>query len=122
MKKAVITSIAMATSLLASGCATILTEDEHKINVSTSTGQEVTVQVDGKSFQAPGIVSVKKEKNDKVLVTDAEGCTKQTNLNKEVEPTFFVNILSGGAFGSTTDYASDKMWKYQDSVTITCKQ
>jgi hypothetical protein len=54
------------------------------------------------------------------LVTKAEGCTEATNLNKEVETAFFINIISGGVFGSSTDYATEKMWKYQDSVTISC--
>ncbi len=49
-----------------------------------------------------------------------DSCTKETNLNKEIEPTFFVNILTGGVFGSTTDMSTKKMWKYQDSVTISC--
>lgn len=119
MKLKVISTLAIATILM-SGCATILTEDTHKMNVSTSTGKKIDVEIDGATQTVPGIVSVKKENKDKVLVTKEAGCTGSTNLNKEVETVFFVNLLSGGVFGSSTDYGTEKMWKYQDSVTITC--
>jgi len=41
---------------------------------------------------------------------------------KSVDPKFFVNILSGGSFGSTTDYSTEKMWKYNENVVISCKK
>ena len=72
------------------------------------------------SQTVPGVVTVKKENKDKVLVADDAKCT-DISLNKEVESAFFINILSGGVFGSSTDYGSDKMWKYQDSVSVPCK-
>ncbi|MDP5033294.1 adenosine deaminase [Paraglaciecola sp.] len=120
MKKLVLRTLVAATVIVTSGCATILSEDTHKINVSTSNGQKIDVNVDGATQQAPGVITLKKENADKILVTDAEGCTSETQLNKEIEPTFWVNILSGGVFGSSTDMGSKKMWKYQDSVTISC--
>jgi len=74
------------------------------------------------------IASLKNTKNisiisndiNKVLITKNEACTGSTQLTKEVESAFFINIISGGVFGSSTDYGTEKMWKYQDSVTITC--
>lgn len=120
MNKKVLGSLVAAATLMTTGCATILTEDTHKINVSTSNGTKTEVSVDGKSQQVPGIVVVKKDDEDKILVAADDSCTKETNLNKEIEPAFFVNILTGGVFGSTTDMSTKKMWKYQDSVTISC--
>ncbi len=108
-----------AAVMTASGCATILTEDTHQMNVSSSK-KDLQVEVDNKIYTAPGIVDVKKENKNKILKVITPGCEQTIALNKEVEPTFFVNILSGGAFGSTTDLASEKMWRYQDSVSITC--
>jgi uncharacterized protein YceK len=118
MKSMLIGLLAVST-LLSSGCATILTEDTHKINVTTSSGEKTTVTVDGVSQSIPGVVSVKKENKDKVLLADSTECT-DVNLSKEVEGVFFVNILSGGVFGSSTDYGSDKMWRYQEAVTVPC--
>jgi len=119
MKLKIVFTVAIVT-LFTSSCATILTEDTHKMNVSTSDGKKIEVEIDGNTQTVPGIVSVKKENKDKVLVTKDPTCTGATNLNKEVETVFFVNILSGGVLGSSTDYGTDKMWKYQDSVTISC--
>ena len=117
--KAKITGIVMATALLSSGCATILTEETHKMNVTTSNGETTTVTVDGRSQTVPGVVTVNKENKDKVLVADAANC-QDVSLNKEVESAFFINVISGGVFGSSTDYGSEKMWRYQDSATVSC--
>ena len=119
MKKVMLGTLFAAT-FLTTGCATILTEDTQPINISTTNGEEVQVTIDGQISTVPGIVQVKKENKNKIIVAESDNCTSQTALNKEVEPTFFVNLLSGGAFGSSTDYGTEKMWKYQDSVSITC--
>jgi hypothetical protein len=119
MNVKVILTLAMST-LFTSGCATILTEETHKMNVSTSNGKKIDVEIDGTVQVVPGIVSIKKENKNKILVTKDETCTGSTQLTKEVEGAFFINILSGGVFGSSTDFGSEKMWKYQDSVTIAC--
>ncbi|MFQ3265992.1 MAG: hypothetical protein ACI9U5_001871 [Colwellia sp.] len=119
MKFKAIFTLAIAT-LFASGCSSILTEDTHKMNVSTSNGKKIEVQIDGTTQIAPGIINVNKENKDKILVTNDESCTGSTQLTKQIEPTFFINILTGGVWGSSTDYGTEKMWKYQDSVTIVC--
>lgn len=102
------------------GCSTILTDDTQKINVISSSSQKFTVDVDGVKQEAPGIIIVKKENKDKVLKFVSDKCSQDVALNKTVEPAFFGNLLSGGVFGSTTDYATDSMWRYQDSVQVNC--
>jgi hypothetical protein len=102
------------------GCATILNEEMQKINVS-STAAKIKGNIDGVPFEGPGIVSVKRTKADRIMNVDTDGCQKQTILTSTVDPKFFINILSGGTFGSTTDYSSEKMWKYQDQVVVSCK-
>ena len=61
MKKVVI-ALSLGITLVMSGCSTILTEDTQKINVATSNGKSAEVTIDGQSFQAPGIITVKKSK------------------------------------------------------------
>ena len=104
-----------------SGCSSILTEKTQRVNV-VSNVRNLQVEVDGQVQNAPGIITILKENKDKTLSVKTEGCEQQIALNKQVEPTFFVNILSGGAFGSTTDYSTEKMWRYQESVEIKCAQ
>lgn len=111
----------VAAMLAATGCATIINDKTQKVNINTSNGAKVTGTVDGVPFQAPGIVDLTRSKQDKVLVVDDANCSKETIAAKKLDPIFFINFLSGGAFGSTTDYASEKMWKYDENLTISCK-
>lgn len=113
--------IVAASSLVLGGCASILNDATQPVNVSTSNGKEIKGTIDGVPFSAPGVVNVTRANQNKVIVTETAGCTKETALQKEVDPKLFINILSGGAFGSTTDYSTEKMWKYSDNVVVACK-
>ncbi len=116
-----VVTLAIAAALALTGCATILNEETQNINVSSSNGQPIKGTIDGVPFTGPGIVTVKRENKDKVLVADTEGCAQQTALNKSVDSKFFINVISGGVFGSTTDYSTEEMWRYDESIVISCK-
>jgi hypothetical protein len=103
------------------GCASIINDQNQNVNVSASNGAKISGKVNGQNFTAPGVVSLVRENKNKVFETTAPGCTPQTSVEKTVDPIFFVNILSGGPFGSSTDYGSEKMWKYSENVVINCK-
>ncbi len=120
MKLVYVSALALTVAL--SGCASILNEKTQSINVSSSSGADIKGTVNGMPFKAPGVIQVTRENKNKLFVTETEGCTKETIVEKSVDPKFFINILSGGSFGSSTDYASDKMWKYNESVVIACKK
>lgn len=113
--------LAVAVSTLMSGCATMFTDDQVTLNVLTSNNEAATVMVDGKEFSVPGPVTVEKDGSNKILITKTDGCVNQTVLNRKIENSFWINILGVGLFGSTTDSATDKMWTYDDSVTVACK-
>jgi len=108
-------------SLAFSGCATIIKGKTQQVNVNTSNNETIQATVQGSTVQIPGVVTVNRKKENLFITTSAENCAPSTVANSSIEPTFWVNILSGGAFGSTTDYASDSMWKYDDKLTINCK-
>ncbi len=119
MKKAIFLSGSVVVAgMLLTGCATIMTGKTQKINLTSQKPQ--TVEIDGVEYKAPAIVTLEKEDKDKVLTV--KECNKKILLKKEIEPTFWVNILLGGVFGSTTDYASKSMWKYEpDNIDVDCK-
>lgn len=119
MKKLISVTV---TAFLMTGCASIINEKTQSVNVSTSTGSKVTGVVNGQAFTAPGVVPVVRENKNKIFVTDNAKCAKETVAEKTVDPIFFINLLSGGPFGSTTDYSSEKMWKYSENVVISCQQ
>ena len=104
-----------------SGCASIVNDKNQKINVSASNGQQIKGSIDGVPFNGPGVVQVARANVDKTVVVDNPECAKSTQLNKSVDPMFFGNILIGGLLGSTTDAHTEKMWKYQNKVVVSCK-
>jgi hypothetical protein len=108
-------------AFVATGCATILNDNSQKVNITSSNGKPIEGTINGVPFKGPGIVEVSRSNQDKIIVTTTPGCAGSTVLAKSVDSKFFVNILSGGPYGSTTDYVSEKMWKYQDSVVIACQ-
>lgn len=110
----------LMTSILFSGCATILNDEYQRVNISASNNKEIKGTVDGQPFSAPSIITIKRSKADKIIVVDTPACAKQTLAPSTVDMKFFINILSGGTFGSSTDYATEKMWKFQDSIVIPC--
>jgi hypothetical protein len=120
MKVIYVTALILASAL--TGCSTILNDKTQAVNVSSSTGVEIKGTVDGMPFKAPGVVNLVRENKNKVFVTETEGCARETVAEKSVDSKFFINILSGGAFGSTTDYSSEKMWKYNENVVVACKK
>lgn len=113
--------VAVSAAAMMSGCASILTDETKSVNVATSTGKQIEVTIDGTQHTVPGIVMFQKDGTDKIITTADDTCTKQTAANKKIEGAFWVNLLSGGLFGSTTDNATNKMWTYEDNVTISCQ-
>lgn len=105
---------------LLSGCASIVTDRNATINLATSNGQTTKVTIDGQEYTAPGVISVLKNGESKMVIAKNEKCTPQTLVEKKVELAFWGNIITGGLFGSTTDYSTDKMWTYSDTVIINC--
>lgn len=109
-------------TLLMAGCASILTPGTERINVTSTKNKPFEATVDGQYVKVPGQVMVSKDGDDKIIQTSEPGCAQTTYVEKKVEPLFWLNILAGGLFGSSTDLGTGKMWAYDDSVTITCVQ
>lgn len=121
MKKLIAISAFAALTMQITGCATIINDKTQRVNITTSNGEKSEFIIAGKTVEAPGIVDVKRSQDPLIIESKTDKCASKTVANSKVDPVFFVNILSGGAFGSTTDYASDKMWKYEDTIQVSCK-
>jgi len=120
MKKSILIGIGLGVTVMFSGCATILSGTSEKISVN-SNPSNIKFKLDQAEYTTPAVITVKRENEDKIIKVDNPQCKKTIVLNKKINPTFFVNLLSGGPFGSTTDYVSGAMWKYDDNVNINCK-
>ncbi|MBB1162828.1 adenosine deaminase [Aquariibacter albus] len=112
----------IAAAVGATGCASILNDETQLVNVSASNGRDIQGTIDGVPFKGPGPVPFKRAKGSRIVTAETEGCAKVTAVEGTVDPKFFINILSGGVFGSSTDYGTEKMWKYADNVIVSCAQ
>ncbi|MDT0583998.1 adenosine deaminase [Brumicola blandensis] len=119
MKKLLVLACA---TMMASGCASVMTAESQSINVTTSNNKPAEVTIDDKTVTAPGMVVVLRDGKDKVVKTKTAGCDNATVVEKSVTPVFFGNIVIGGLLGSTTDGVTGKMWDYADSVEISCAE
>lgn len=119
MKKVMGVSL-VAAAFCISGCASILNDSTQTVNVTSSNGATISGTVNGQPFTAPGIVKLERTGSSQIFITNTEGCVKETAVENSVDSKFFINIFSGGAFGSSTDFSTGRMWKYAENVTINC--
>jgi|TARA_B110000503_G_C7143536_1_gene411923 hypothetical protein len=119
MNKMII-AVLTSTLVVLSGCATILNDEDQSINLSTSNGSKISALVGGQQVTTPANIKVKRAKDDLVISTSNEKCSPTTSVASDVDSVFFVNILSGGPFGSTTDYSSEEMWEYDSDIIVNC--
>ncbi len=117
--KSIYTAVAIV-AVFATGCATIITPKEQKINVSSSTGEAIEVTLDGKASSTPGQFTVLRNGQDKTVNTTTPGCAPSTPVMKSIAPAFWGNIIIGGLLGSTTDNSTGKMYSYADNVVVQC--
>lgn len=101
-------------------CATIINDSSQVINVSASNGKPVEGTINGIPFKGPVPVTVQRAKAPLDIKTTTEGCAPNTTVKNEISGVFWLNIISGGLFGSTTDYSSSDMWEYDQNVVISC--
>lgn len=107
--------------ILGSGCATILNDETQKVNVQTSNNTKTKISVDGVMYDAPGIIELPRQEKDVILQVQNKNCNQQMIVKSKVDGKFWINILSGGTFGSSTDYGTEEMWAYDDNIVINCK-
>jgi hypothetical protein len=117
--KSIYTAVAVI-AIFATGCATLITPKEQKINVASSTGDAIDVTLDGKTSSTPGQFTVLRNGQDKIVNTSTPGCAPSTPVNKTIAPAFWGNVIIGGLLGSTTDNATGKMYTYADNVVVQC--
>ena len=98
-------------SVFLCGCATILKGSDQPINVNSNVkGASVYVN-NQKVGNTPFTGTIKRQKEQTLKVSKPGYETRTLMLDSSIEGVFWVNILTGGVFGSTTDWASGSMWK-----------
>lgn len=106
--------------VLVIGCGTTTNGTKQKIAINTNTGQKVIARVDGKKITIPAkdIKISRTEGADIYVLHEDNPCFKDTHYfivgKNRVSGVFWLNIISGGFFGSTTDAISGGMWEFHD--------
>jgi uncharacterized protein YceK len=119
-KKLLITIPPLASAILFSGCATIVSRNNQEINV-TSYPSHQEVQIGSQTVTTPAIVTV--ERSKKNIVIKSKNCNNQQLLKSKINPWFLGNgLLFGWFFWSSIDYATGAMWKYDDNVNLNCQK
>jgi hypothetical protein len=106
--------------LLLTACATITSPSSERVNVNSTKNKTFTATIDGQQFTVPGSVKIKRNGDEKIILTTEKGCAPSTSIDREIETIFWGNFIFGGVLGSSTDLATGKMWDYDDFVTINC--
>jgi hypothetical protein len=119
MKTRLLAGVSML-ALALGGCATIISGSNQTLTVNTNVPGAQVLFNNIPIGVTPLIVSVKRGQEG-VLSVQAPGYQPfQAPITKKVNGLFFVNILSGGTFGSTTDYTTGAMYAYEpDTYYVT---
>ena len=104
--------LAIVAVMFCQGCCTIFTNHSQTISVN-STPQEANVTMGPYSGVTPYQVSVPRGK-DYIIQTTYAGKTQTQNLEKQIQPLWFVNILFWP--GLIVDLATGAMWEYDPTV------
>lgn len=109
---AVSACLLLAVPLLFSGCATIASGTNQNVSFE-SEPEGATVRVNGEVVGKTPVSSRLDKKNDQSVSFEMAGYRTVTkNLATKTDPWFFGNIIIGGLFGSTTDFASGAAYEY----------
>jgi hypothetical protein len=104
------------------GCATIVSGTSQTLTINSEPPGAVVLS-EGKQIGLTPLASDIKRGQDKVLLVKKEGYQdEEVKLKTQFNTMFFGNILFGGTFGSSTDFASDAVVEYApDSYFVTLK-
>lgn len=106
------TLLSLATILIVSGCATVVTGTKDTINFN-SEPDGATITVAGRVIgTTPVSTEVRKDHNVAVTFEKEGYKTFTTQLSTTTNPWFFGNIVIGGFLGSTTDGVSGAIIEY----------
>lgn len=108
----------IAALALVAGCATIVTGSSQSLTINT-TPSGATVTLNGNNLGVtPLSVDVKRPETERSVFRFEKAGYKPLELpiDRSMNTWWLGNIITGGVFGSTTDYASGAMYEYQPNL------
>lgn len=116
----------LASSMMLFGCSTIFNSGSQTIIARSTDGSEgIKVEVTSPSGSYPTKLPATlaaEPANSGVSIRVVDQCydTTSVEVNKNITPSFWANILWGGAFwlGMGIDAITGKLWKYDNNVMV----
>ena len=116
MKNITLASAVLLASLSLSAFSTIVKGDNQTVSILSNV-KGADIYVNGQMIgQTPYTGPVERADETTVTLSKNGYESKTMTMNTQLEPWFWGNIIFGGFFGSTTDYASGSMNKYSPST------
>jgi len=107
--------------LVLSACSTIFNGSSQTITFDSNVKEGIQIYADGAIVcnKTPCVVDIDRHSGPMTIIAKAKGYDDVIMQNKtKIAPAFWGNILLYG-MGSTTDFATNAMWKYsQDGIYI----
>ena len=103
-------------SLCVVSCATILGGTDQPITIDSNV-RGAMLQMDGMNLgQTPFTGNIKRDKDPIVTISHPGYQSEQLVLSSTLRGLVAVNIITGGPFGTTTDFASGAAWEYSPNT------
>ena len=115
--------MALFSLFILTGCATISNQPSQKVAFSTSNGESVVAEINGRDVTLPATVNISRRGGAKVKVlSEKNPCYRNTEFvvvgKHKLSLWFWGNIFTSGTWGSTTDAVSGSMWEYANPSFI----
>lgn len=108
----------LTTCLLATSCASIFKGSEQEITIDSNV-QGAELSLNGEKIGTTPFQGKIKRSSDAHLTVSKPGYeSKEIILDTSIEPVFLGNIISGGVFGSSTDYGTGAMYQYSPGNVV----
>lgn len=121
-------ALAVATEVLASGCATITSSENQQVNLSAKTEQGARVEQAACSLkndkgewkaQAPGFVQIRRSSDDLPVEYSKPGTpTGYLGAISRAAAGMFGNIIFGGGIGAIIDHTKGTGYNYPDELPV----
>lgn len=112
----------LALAMSVGGCATILSGKSQTLTVNSNVAGADVYLNETLLGKTPFSASIKRGQTGLLKISMAGYQPYSIALNKKVAGMFWVNILSGGVYGSSTDYSTGAMYEYEPSTYMVSLQ
>jgi predicted small secreted protein len=129
MKKIALISIVATSVVLFTGCATLFGGGgKQNISVITNSTKQMTIGhtednktlIQPQTFTSPTVVTVLRERQD-LLIKDEKGECEPVVVESKMNPWVWGDIIPLSLLSTTVDLVTGAAWKYDDNVTLKCK-